>query len=78
MPRYFVTWEIDIDGVDSPRAAAEEAFAHMQRPGTMATVFKVIEHDSGGEAVTIDLLEESIDNVTVENLERALSDGLDR
>lgn len=78
MPSYLVTWEIDIFDAASPREAAEQAFAHMQRPGTMATAFKVIEHDSGGDAVSVDLLDSSLDDATVENLERALSDDLDR
>lgn len=56
MPRYLVTWEIDIDA-DSPEDAARLAFAHMQRPGTTANVFDVIEHDTNGEAVRVDLEE---------------------
>lgn len=76
MPGYFVTWEIDIFDAASPREAAEQAFAAMQRPGTLATAFKVIEHDSGGEAVTVDLLEESLDDMTVINLERVLADDV--
>lgn len=56
MPRYLVQWEIDIDA-DSPEDAARQAFAHMQRPGTTANVFDVIEHDAGGEKVRVDLQE---------------------
>lgn len=37
---YRVTWEIDISA-SSPLEAAREAFGHMQRPGTTATVFEV-------------------------------------
>ena len=76
-PSYFVTWEIDIFDAASPREAAEQAFSAMQRPGTLATAFKVIEHDSGGEAVTVDLLEETVEDMTVGAIERAL-DEVDR
>lgn len=78
MPSYFVTWEIDVFDASSPREAAEQAFAAMQRPGTLATAFKVIEHDSNGEAVTVDLLEDSIDDMTVVTLEKALADDIHR
>lgn len=57
MARFLVTWEIDIEDVASPEAAARQAFAYMQRRGTTATVFDVIEHDGSGEAVRIDLTE---------------------
>lgn len=57
MPRYLVTWEIDITDAVSPRDAARQAFEIMQRPGSTATCFKVIEYDGGGEAVSVDLLE---------------------
>ena len=59
MPRYLVTWEIDIEDAVSPEDAARQAFAIVQRPGTSATVFDVIEHDTNGEAVRVDLLEEN-------------------
>jgi hypothetical protein len=78
MPGYIVTWEIDIFGASSPREAAEQAFAHMQRRGTLATAFKVIEHDSNGEAVTVDLLEESMDDMTVTAIEEAIADDVHR
>ncbi|QIG69183.1 hypothetical protein EVB78_149 [Rhizobium phage RHph_N1_15] len=55
--RYFVTWEIDVEDADSPEDAARIAAEIMQRPGTTANVFKVIEFDSTGEAVTVDLEE---------------------
>ena len=55
MPRYLVQWEIDIEGADSPEDAARQAFAYIQRPGTSANVFDVIEHDSNGEAIRVDL-----------------------
>jgi hypothetical protein len=57
MPRYRVSWEIDIVDAVSPEDAARQAHAIQQRPGTSATVFDVIEFDSGGEAVSIDLTE---------------------
>ncbi|MDQ0422330.1 hypothetical protein J2045_003378 [Peteryoungia aggregata LMG 23059] len=78
MPSYFVNWEIDIFDVANPREAAQQAFAHMQRRGTLATAFKVIEHDSNGEAVTIDLLEESMDDLTVTAIEEAIADDVHR
>lgn len=56
MRRYLVTWEIDIFDAASPEDAARKAFEIMQRPGTSATVFDVIEHDSNGEAVRVDLM----------------------
>lgn len=55
---YRVEWSIDIDSATSPEDAARQAFAHMQRPGTMATVFDVYEHDGDGEATRVDLLDE--------------------
>lgn len=56
MQTYFVSWEINI-AADSPQAAAAQAFAHMQRPGTTCTVFSV--SDGSGEAVTVDLLDDA-------------------
>lgn len=58
MPRYLVTWEIDIEDADSPEDAARQAFAHMQRPGTSANVFKVKTRDASGVCqgiTTVDL-----------------------
>lgn len=52
---YRVSWEIDVTA-DDPVAAAREAFAAMQRPGTTATVFEVA--DEHGNITTVDLLEE--------------------
>ncbi|TAA54603.1 hypothetical protein [Shinella sp. JR1-6] len=57
MARYLVMWEIDVVEACSPRHAARQAFEIMQRPGTTATSFTVIEFDSGGEAVSVDLLD---------------------
>lgn len=56
MARYLVSWEIDIHA-DSPDDAARQAFAHMQRPGTSATVFDVLEYDSNGQAIRVDINE---------------------
>jgi hypothetical protein len=58
MRRYLVTWEIDIVDALSPRDAARQAFDIMRRPDTTATCFKVIEHDSGGDAASVDLLDD--------------------
>lgn len=55
MPSYVVEWMIDIDDADSPRQAAEKAFAIVQRPGTSANVFDVTGEDS--ETHRIDLQE---------------------
>ena len=55
MPHYYVTWDIDVDA-DSSREAAEVAHATQRDPGTMATVFRVM--DETGETITIDLEEE--------------------
>lgn len=55
MPRYLVGWEIDIEDAVSHEDAARQAFVIMQRPNTSATVFDVIEHDTKGEAVRVDL-----------------------
>lgn len=58
MPSYLVTWEIDIDA-DTAHEAARQAHEIVCRPDTLANVYKVIEHDSNGEAVTVDLEEET-------------------
>lgn len=59
MPNYTVTWSIDIEGVDSPQEAAEEARLHQLREGTTATVFEVQEQVNGEsklpEKVVVDL-----------------------
>ena len=53
--KFLVTWAIDSDA-DSAREAAEEAWAAMRRPDSIANVFDVI--DSNGEVVKVDLSEE--------------------
>jgi hypothetical protein len=58
MPRYLVSWEIDIDA-DTPAEAARLAHEMVRRPDTTANVYRVIEHDSLGDFVTIDLMENS-------------------
>lgn len=57
MPNYFVTWEIDIFDAENPRDAAEQAWGHMRREGSQACVFDVIECDSDGSKVRVDLME---------------------
>jgi hypothetical protein len=52
MPEYRVTWLIDVEA-DHPRAAAEEAFAAMQDPDTLATCFNV--EDAAGRNYEVDL-----------------------
>lgn len=39
---YLVTWKIDIEA-ETPREAAEKARAIQLRPGSIATVFEVLE-----------------------------------
>lgn len=50
---YHVVWEIDVVAT-SPEDAAEEAFKHMQRPGTTAVVFDVT--DDNGRTTRVDLM----------------------
>lgn len=50
---YRVTWTIDIDYVDTPREAAEEALRIQRDPESIATVFEVTAPD--GRRSTIDL-----------------------
>lgn len=57
MPSYLVTWEIDVDA-DDPVQAALEAYRLMRAPDSLANVFDVIECDSDGEAVRVDLQEQ--------------------
>lgn len=59
MPRYLVQWEIDIAAASSPYHAARQAFEIMQRPGSSANAFTVIEFDSDGESVPVDLSDPS-------------------
>ena len=53
---YRVTWEIDIEDVDSALAAALEAHRIMLDPSSIATVFAVT--SSSGTTEFIDLLPE--------------------
>lgn len=60
MPSYRVIWEIDIETeFDSPREAAERAQAAQRHPTTMATVFTVVD-DETGCMVDVDLSEEDL------------------
>jgi hypothetical protein len=56
MKRYLVEWSIDLYA-ETPEEAARQALAIHRDPESIATVFKVIEHDAGGDAVTVDLSE---------------------
>ena len=51
---YLVTWTIEVEA-DSPQAAAEQAFAAMQDPSTLATCFSVTEQAEGGATFAVDL-----------------------
>jgi hypothetical protein len=53
---YLVTWEIDVEEVDSALAAALEAHRIMLDPSSIATVFAVT--SSSGTTELIDLLPE--------------------
>lgn len=59
MTDYRVTWEIDIVA-DSPRAAAEEAFAIQRDQNSIAVVFDVA--DEQGEITRVDLEEDEDDD----------------
>lgn len=52
--RFHVVWEIDIYA-ETPKQAAEQAFAAMQRPNTSANYFEVFDQD--GVQTNIDLEE---------------------
>lgn len=43
MSRYLVTWTIDLEDVDSPREAAEQAWAAMRLPDSGASCFDVVD-----------------------------------
>ena len=53
---YRVTWEIDIEEVESALAAAQEAHRIMLDPASIATVFAVT--SSAGTTELVDLLPE--------------------
>lgn len=65
MLTYLVTWEIGPEEHPDPIAAARHAWDTMQRPGSTANVFKVI--DDAGNSTTVDLQE--IDEATAEATE---------
>lgn len=51
-----VTWEIDVEGVDSPLEAAEKAWALMRKPDSTANFFSIT--DPNGVIHQVDLWEE--------------------
>lgn len=59
MPRYLVTWKIDIEDAESAHEAAERAVEHFMRQGSIAHVFSVMPcTDEGrpmGVATEVDL-----------------------
>lgn len=59
MKHYLVTWEIDVEDVDTPEQAAQSAFSTVQEIGTTSNVFKVQEYINGKlcEPIIIDLNE---------------------
>jgi len=56
LKHYFLRWEIDIHA-ETAREAAEEALKIQRDPGSTATVFEVIDTETG-DTTTIDLEEE--------------------
>ena len=56
MPEYLVKWKINVNA-DSPREAAEQAWAHMRRPDSTANVFLVISEEVPGSFYHIDLMD---------------------
>lgn len=58
--QYHVSWEIEVYA-ESPREAAEKCLAIHRNPDSTATVFDVIEFESDGEAIRIDLTEDEED-----------------
>lgn len=54
--RFHVVWEMDLYA-ETPREAAMQAFAHMQRPGTTTNYFEVFDQD--GNKTNVDLEEEA-------------------
>ena len=61
---FFVQWEIDIEDVDTPREAAEEALRIHRDPDSIATCFNVEEYDAKQNLVAtwiVDLYENTLD-----------------
>ena len=59
---FYVTWEIDIDDATNHVDAARKALEHIQREGSIAHVFSVLESSRPDiETVTVDL--DAIDGV---------------
>lgn len=56
MKTYHVQWEIEVDA-DSPKEAAKAALAIQRNPESTATIFDVLEFDTDGDAVRIDLFD---------------------
>lgn len=55
MPRYLVSWEIDIDA-DTAHEAARQAHEIVRRHDTTANVYKVIDLDQSGDETIVDLM----------------------
>lgn len=51
---YHITWEIDVEA-DNHQEAAARALLIQRDTFSTATVFDVVEHESNGEAVRVDL-----------------------
>lgn len=70
MPKFFLTWEIDIDA-ENHIEAARKAMYFMQQPDTLATVFHVQKEDAE-VGIKIDLTELDDSN---DDMQRAFSAG---
>jgi len=63
MATFRVVWEIDIDDADNPEEAARQTLAIQRNPDAIATVFTVIDVDTGA-AWKVDLDAEPENRVT--------------
>jgi len=58
MPEYRVVWEIELEA-DHPLDAAKEAFSAMQDPDSLASVFTVMDQETGQKTL-VDLKSEDV------------------
>lgn len=57
MPPFKVYWEIDVEEVETPEEAAQKALDIQRDPTSIATVFKVVDEETGAEKL-VDLWQE--------------------
>lgn len=60
MANYRVHWEIDVEDVDTPAAAARQALNSILRPGSIAHVFDVDDHEGNRTTVDLDEADEKV------------------